>query len=67
LELGHKSFIIHSQLNNERPHQILVQSEHLIIPDKSKTECVSLGPVQQSYYHTLSFWQHRFKFIASKP
>jgi len=22
LELGHKSFIVHSQLNNERPHKI---------------------------------------------
>jgi len=55
LELRHKSFIIHSQLNNERPHQISVQSEHWIIPDKSKTECVSLGPVQQVYCHTLSF------------
>jgi len=40
LELGHKYFIMHSQLNNERPHKISTQSEHWIVPDKSKTECI---------------------------
>jgi len=63
LGIRYKSFIIHSRLNNERINQISVQCEHWITPDKSKTECVSLGPVQQSCYPTLSFWQHRFKSL----
>jgi len=40
LELGHKNVIMHSQLNNERPRKISTQSEHWVVSDKSKTECI---------------------------